>query len=438
MSGKIFLSPDAPIVCPKCSNGFPLQLGITQQTIEKYESEYEAAITAERKVLEERLAKEAERKASKTFTDQIAQLTEQLGQSKHAAAEAKSLITKAQIDAKNKALAEFELEKKSFAEEIAEKDTKLKIFREQELKLRTEKRELEEARQNMQLEMVRKIEEERQKIQQQIVDTESEKFKLKEAELRKQIDDARKANEDLRRKLDQGSQQLQGEVLELALEGILTDAFRHDRIDEVKKGQRGADVLQTVCTPSGQICGKIVWEAKRAEYWSDKWLTKLKDDQLDVRADIAVLVTTAMPKGTTEPFCLIGDIWLTSPHVIRPVGEMLRIMLLEANRLKLINTGRNEKMDLLYKYLSSAQFAQKVRTVLESLESMRNDLEAEKRAMQRIWTKRQAQIERVTGSMVGVVGELQGIAHDSLPQLESIEQLALPTGDIEELVDSRP
>ena len=429
MSNKIILSSDEPIICPKCNHKFPLHLGITQQTIEKYESEYEAVFAAERKALEERLAKEAERRANKTFTDQIAQLTEQLGQSRQAAEEAKSLITKAQADAKAKAQADFELEKKSLAEELAEKDSKLKAFREQELKLRAEKKELEEARQNMQLEVVRKVDEERQKIQKQIVDTESEKFKLKEAELRKQIDDARKVNEDLSRKLEQGSQQLQGEVLELELESILADAFRHDRIEEVKKGQRGADVLQSVCTPTGQVCGKIIWEAKRAEHWSDKWLTKLKDDQLEAKADIPVLVTTAMPKGNNEPFYMIGDVWVVAPHVMRPVAETLRIILLEANRLKLINTGRNEKMELLYNYLSSTQFAQKVRTMLESFESMRNDLEAEKRAMQRIWTKRQAQIERVTGSMVSVVGELQAIAHDSLPQLESIEQLALPKGE---------
>ena len=429
MANKIILSSDEPIICPKCNHKFPLHLGITQQTIEKYESEYEAVFAAERKTLEERLGREAERKANKTFTDQIAKLTEQLGESKQAAEEAKKLIAKAQSDAKAKALAEFEQEKKSLAEELADKDSKLKPYREQELKLRAEKKALEEARHNMQLEVVRKVDEERQKIQKQIADTESEKFKLKEAELRKQIDDAMKVNEDLSRKLKQGSQQLQGEVLELELEAILTDAFRNDRIEEIKKGQRGADVLQSVCTPTGQVCGIIIWEAKRAEHWSDKWLTKLKDDQLEAKADIPVLVTTAMPKENNEPFYMIGDVWVVAPHVMRPVAETLRIILLEANRLKILNTGRNEKMELLYNYLSSTQFSQKVRTMLESFESMRNDLEAEKRAMQRIWTKRQAQIERVTGSMVSVVGELQAIAHDSLPQLEAIEQLALPKGE---------
>jgi hypothetical protein len=141
-----------------------------------------------------------------------------------------------------------------------------------------------------------------------------------------------------------------------------------------------------------------------------------------------VLVTTVLPKGITEPFARIGDIWVVSPHVMRPVAEALRVTLLELQRLRLVNTGRNEKTEQLYNYLSGVHFAQRVRTMLESFEAMRSDLEAEKRAMQKIWAKRYSQIERVTGSMVNVVGELQAIAQDQLPELEAIEQLSLPGG----------
>lgn len=190
-----------------------------------------------------------------------------------------------------------------------------------------------------------------------------------------------------------------------------------------QKYQAAADVVQTVMTTQGQACGKIIWEAKRAENWSEKWLTKLKDDQQEALADIAVLVTTVMPKGVDEVFVRVGDVWIVSPHVIKPVAEMLRVVLLEANKLKLVNTGRNEKMELLYNYLSSAQFSQKIRTMLDSFESMRSDLEKEKRSIQGIWSKRQIQIERVTASMITVVGELQGIAHEALPQIQNIETL---------------
>lgn len=139
-----------------------------------------------------------------------------------------------------------------------------------------------------------------------------------------------------------------------------------------------------------------------------------------------MLVTTAMPKGMNEPFTRIGDVWVVSPQVMRPVAETLRVTLLELQRLRLVNTGRNEKMEQLYDYLCGAPFAQRVRTMLESFVAMRSDLETEKRAMQKMWAKRQAQIERVTGSMVTVVGELQAIAQDQLPRLDDIESMEGP------------
>ncbi|MGB2832937.1 MAG: DUF2130 domain-containing protein [Methylotenera sp.] len=423
MIKKIIISADEDITCPKCAHHFPLSESIARQTIERYESEFDEVFSAQKKELEASIEKEAERKATKQFAEQIALLQEKLQDSKTAEEHAKKFITKAQVDAKAKAQQEFESEKKALSEELLEKDNQLNGFRMQEMELRKQKRALEDKQANMDLELQRKLEDERTKMIDQISASETARFSMIEAEYKKKIEDALRANEDLTRKLNQGSQQLQGEVLELELEYVLTTSFLHDQIDEVKKGQRGADVLHTVRTVQGIECGKIIWEAKRAENWTDKWLHKLKDDQQEAKADIAVLVTTAMPKGVDEVIVRIGDVWVVSPHVIKPVAEMLRVVLLEANKLKMVNTGRNEKMELLYNYLSSAQFSQKIRTMLEAFESMRTDLEAEKRAMQKIWSKRQTQIERVTTSMTTVVGELQGIAHEALPQLENIEML---------------
>jgi hypothetical protein len=423
MNKKIIIASDEKIICPKCTNHFSLSESITRQTIERYESEFDEVFLTHKKELEVSIEKEAERKASKQFSEQIALLEEKLKDSKNAEEDSKKLIVKAQTEAKAKASQEFELEKKAFEEELFEKNNKINEFREQEIELRKQKRAIEEQQANMHIELQRKLEDERAKIIDQISATETARFSMIEAEYKKKIEDAQKANEDLRRKLDQGSQQLQGEVLELELEQVLISSFLHDQIDEVKKGQRGADVLHTVRTIQGNVCGKIIWEAKRAENWTDKWLEKLKDDQQEAKADIAVLVTTVMPKGTNDVILRLGDIWVISPHVIKPVAEMLRVVLLEANKLKSINTGRNEKMEYLYNYLASTQFSQKIRTMLDAFETMRADLESEKRAVQKIWSKRQTQIERVTYSMTSVVGELQGIAHDALPQLDSIETL---------------
>ena len=429
MNKKIIIAADEEIVCPKCDHHFPLSEGITRQTIERYESEFDEVFAAQKKELEATLEKEAERKATKHFAEQIALLEEKLQDSKLAEEDAKQLVAKAQIEAKAKAQQEFESEKKALAEELLEKDNKINEFRVQELELRKQKRAMEEQQANMEIELQRKLEVERTKMIDQISASESARFSMIEAEYKKKIEDALKTNEDLTRKLNQGSQQLQGEVLELELEHVLSNSFLHDQIEEVKKGQRGADVLHTVHTQYGVACGKIIWEAKRAEHWTDKWLHKLKDDQQEAKADIAVLVTTVMPKGKDEVIVRMGDVWVISPQVIKPVAEMLRVVLLEANKLKLVNTGRNEKMELLYNYLSSAQFSQKVRTMLETFESMRGDLEAEKRAMQKIWSKRQTQIERVTINMTTVVGDLQGIAHEALPQLENLETLEAITDE---------
>ncbi|MEE9225743.1 MAG: DUF2130 domain-containing protein [Bacteroidota bacterium] len=307
-----------------------------------------------------------------------------------------------------------------------QKEQAIKDFREKELSLRREKQKLQQEKQNLELEVQRRIDKERLSIQEQVSKTEAEKFNLKEAEYKKKLEDAQKVNEELARKLEQGSQQLHGEVLELELESVLRASFPNDKIEPVRKGQRGADVLQKVYTPTGQRCGTIIWEAKRAENWSDKWVQKLKDDQLEAKAELAVIVTTNMPNGIEEPFSMLGDIWVAKDRVIKPVAQTLRLMLIEAYNLKLINTGKNEKMEALYTYLFSPQFAQRVRAVVETFVGMRRDLEQEKNAILRLWKKREAQIDRVATSMSGMVGELQAIAHESLPQLENIEQLSLP------------
>jgi len=429
MSAKITINSDETIVCPQCSEKFPLDQGITRQTIEKYENEFEKELVKRGKEREGEIAQDAEKKASKTYSLKILELESKLDEKEASLKQTHSLLLEAGKKARAKAQEEFELERRSLQEDLSQKEDALKKLRENELSLRKERQKMEEEKQNLELENQRKLDAERRKIQEQMAKTEAEKFRFKEAEYRKKLEDAQKVNDELTRKLEQGSQQLQGEVLELELEEVLRSSFPHDKIEPVRKGARGADVLQKVFTPSAQLCGTIIWEAKRAENWSDKWIQKLKDDQLEANAELAVLVSTQLPKDVDDPFTMIGDIWVTSHQLIRPVAETLRLMLIEANKLKLASIGKSEKMELLYNYLSSPQFAQKVRSVVETFISMKADLDREKSAMLRLWKKRESQISRVVNSMSGMIGELQGIAQDSLPQLESIEQLSLPSAE---------
>lgn len=437
---KIILNADEHIVCPKCAHDFILGEGITRQTIDRHAEEFESLLQSRRAELEAHLTQEAQRKATQMAAEQIAMLQEQVAAAKRSERAVQESIEKIRAEARANAVAEAEQARVALEEDLQRKNLELQNFRAQELALRRQKQELEEQQKNLELDLQRKLDDERSRITAVVSQREAERFALMEAEWKKKIEDAQKSNEDLRRKLEQGSQQLQGEVLELEVEQSLSTSFFHDLIEEVKKGVRGADVIQTVRTPAGITAGRIIWEAKRAENWSDKWLQKLKDDQQEAKAELAVLVTTVMPKGVTEPFTRIGDIWVISPQVLRPMAETLRVIILESHKLRQANVGRDEKIEQLYNYLASPTFAQRMRTVLDTFATMQTELEAEKRAMQKIWARRQVQIDRASKSMTTVVGELQGITMDSLPglsQIESLDALAAPVVDVagDDLVD---
>jgi hypothetical protein len=430
VDSKIIVRAEEDVACPKCAHHFPLHEGIARQTIERYATEFEESAREFRKQISVQLENEAERKARSAFTSKITELQDQLAQAKRGERETQERVERDRQTAVERATADAAQQLKALEEDLKRRAEELSRMRDTEIQLRRERQELEDLRANQELELVRRLTEERSKVADQVAQRADERHRLAEAEYRKKLDDVQRVNDELRRKLEQGSQQLQGEVLELHVEQSLTTSFLHDQIEEVKKGLRGADVIQTVRTPLGAVAGKIIWEAKRAESWSDRWLQKLKDDQQEARADLAVLVTTAMPRGIDVPFALVGDVWVVSPAVLRPMAETLRIILLEGHKLRQAHTGKAEKVELLYNYLASPNFSQRVRTMLESMRTMQQDLDAEKRAMTKIWSRRQAQIERVTASMATVVGEIQAISEDSVPGLDALEALQLPDADL--------
>jgi hypothetical protein len=425
LGSRIIVASDEQVACPSCSHAFPLDQGITRQTIEGYVNEFELAFSERARELEASLQQVAERKAIAEFSSQIEDLRRQALEARRAEEAAKSAMSTARDEARQKALADFDLEKRSLSEELAEKTETLRDYREKELALRTRARQLEERETSLQLEFERRLDVERRQVGEQVSRREAERFSFVEAEYKKKIEDAQLANETLRRKLEQGSQQLQGEVLELEIEHQLAVTFTHDIVEEVKKGQRGADVLQVVRLPNGQACGRIIWEAKRAGNWSDKWIAKLKDDQCEAKADIAVLVTTALPQGMSEPFGMLGDVWVVAPHLARPLAQTLRAALIEIHKLRAANIGRNEKVELLFNYVSSVAFAQQIRSMLESVAGMTCDLATEKRALQRMWSKRQGQIDSVACAIATIVGQINSIAHRDFVELDNLEALAL-------------
>jgi hypothetical protein len=416
MNKKIIIDAFDRVACPHCGKEFVLQDAITQQLIERYESEYESMLESERRQLRDTLAADAERAAAKRFDPQIAQLQDQLAQKETATAKMKAQLEATAQRAAEEARRDSAEQARTLEAELKLKEQRLAAYREAELVLRREKSELEEKQKEVALEIQREVDAQRKRIE----NSTAESYRLREAEWRKKIDDAQKANEDLKRKLEQGSQQLQGEVLELEIEDLLSAAFPFDGIEPVKKGARGADVIQTVRLRSGAVCGRVVWETKRAENWSNAWVPKLKDDQQAAGGELAVLVSTAFPAGISEPMVMYEGVWLVRPDLVRALAEALRTVLIESQRQKAISAGKGESMEAMYNYITSAQFAQKVRAVVDAYQQMRDDLDREKSAMQRLWKKREGQLERITSNMLGICGELQGVSEEALPQLDDI------------------
>ncbi len=223
-------------------------------------------------------------------------------------------------------------------------------------------------------------------------------------------------NDELKRKLEQGSQQTQGEVFELQLEELLRSAFPADHIEPVPKGMNGADLVQRVLNRSGQLCGTIVWESKRTKNWSDGWLQKLKDDQRVLRAEIAVLVSEVMPKDCNN-FMQLSGVWVSHISCAVSLAAVMRQYLLHLASTRAIAVGTAEKMEVLYRYVSSTEFRQRVEAVAETLIAMQKDLQEEKRVAERIWAKRDKQIERVIANTSGIYGDLQGLIGTSLQDI---------------------
>lgn len=419
MNSKIILNAEDQIACPHCNSEFPIKEAVAKHLIEKHEDEYQQLLSKELVSLQEQAAKEAEKSIAKTFKKQIETLQEQLAESQDSAKSLQARIAEEKKKAEDKIRESVKLEHDALEESLKSKEEQLAKFREQELALRKAKTELEDKQKDMELELARRVESEKESLRASIGD----EFRLKEAELRKKIDDASKANEDLKRKLEQGSQQLQGEVLELELEHELAQAYPLDDIDPVGKGTRGADVIQTVRLRTGTVCGKIVWETKRAENWSNGWITKLKADMQEVSGDIAVLVSTAFPAGIEEPMVMKDGVWLVKPALAKGLSEALRTVLTEAQRQKAVSVGKNEQMEALYDYICSTQFVQRIKAVVDHQEQMRLELDKEKSAMQRIWKKREGQIGGITNQMMAICGELQGLSHGSMPLLDDIALL---------------
>ncbi len=419
MKPLISISPTENMTCPHCAKDFELKQGISQQTIDGYQQAYQQSLENERTKIEAQVVQSAQQQVADKYLSEIAELNAELKASslgQQALEKRFSLVQEqAQKDAESAAAAKL----KQIQQDLLQKNKQLEDFAEKEIALRNEKNALEQKAKEFELQIQRRVDEEKRQLENQL----AENFKLKEAELSKQLTDARSVNEDLTRKLKQGSQQLQGEVLELEIEDVLLASFPDDSIKPVAKGARGADVLQSVMTRLGNHCGEIIWETKRAKSWSKDWVAKLKQDQQNAKASIAVIVSTIFPEESKESFIQHEGIWVVRPAAAKGLAVALRAGLISTAKQRSITAGKDKHKEALYDYLCSPQFTQKVIAVWESQNMMKEQLLKEQTAMKRLWKIREAQLDRISTNVAEMCGELEGIAGSPLPQLDSIGQL---------------
>lgn len=371
----------------------------------KSASEQELALRKRQRELEDR---------EESLRIERAELEEQARQ--QLAADRQKLIE----EGRRKAADELAAQVRERDEEVTGLRERLKTATEQELALRKRQRELDERAEQMQLEVDRRLDAERQQIREAACKRTGEEYELKLRDEQEKNEALRKQIDELKRRAEQGSPQAQGEALELTLEDMLREAFPADRIEEVPKGIRGGDALQRVVSPAGLDCGTILWEAKRTKNWSDSWLPKLRQDQRDAGAAAAILVSEVLPPGVTH-FALVDGVWVCSRSCAMHLASAIRIGMLDVGGARRALEGQHDKMEQVYNYLVSPQFRNRAAAIVEPLIAMQEELQVEKRSFERVWAKREKQIGQAMQGVMGMYGDFQGIIGASLPEIGGME-----------------
>ncbi len=421
------------ITCPNCKTEIKLTESLAAPLIESTRRDYEKRLTLKdtdiakkEESLREREA--AVSKAMQAIDDQVAEKLLQ-ERAKIVTEESKKakLALQMDIDQKARELAELQ-------EVLTQRDIKLAEAQKAQADLIRQKRDLDDAKRELELTVEKRVQDGLVATREQAKKEAEEGLKLKVMEKEQTIASMQTQIEELKRRAEQGSQQLQGEVQELELEAVLRTKFPRDTIEPVPKGEFGGDALQRVMGPLGQQCGTILWESKRTKNWSDGWLAKLRDDQRTAKAEIAIIVSQTLPKGV-ESFDLVDGIWVTNTKSVFSLAVALRHSLIEVASARQALNGQQTKTEMVYQYLTGPRFRHRVEAIVEAFSSMQEDLDREKKAITKQWAKREEQIERVMQSTVGMYGDLQAIAGKSLQEIEGLELAALePKNPIQQLL----
>lgn len=415
------------IICPNCKTEIKLTESLAAPLIESTRREFEQRLAKKDGEIAER--EQAMREKEKQLAEDKRKLDQQVSEQveEQLRKDRARIATEEAKKAKQAAATDLEQKSREVAdlqEVLKNREEKLAEAQKAQAELIRKQRELDDAKRELELTVEKRVQESLSSARDQARQEAEEQLKFKVMEKEQTIAAMQKQIEELKRKSEQGSQQLQGEVQELELENMLRAKFPFDSIEPVPKGEFGGDVLQRVAGAGGQPSGTILWESKRTKNWSDGWLAKLREDQRAAKAEIAVIVSQVLPKGV-ETFEMVEGIWVTHPRAALPVAAILRQSLLEIAMARQASEGQQTKTEMIYQYLTGPRFRHRVEAIVEAFSTMQEDLDKERKAIMKQWAKREEQIERVMGATVGMYGDLQGIAGKSLQEIEGLSLQAL-------------
>jgi hypothetical protein len=407
------------IICPQCKTEIKLTESLAAPLLESVKRDYEQRLSQKDADMTQREQALADRtqaleKAKANLDQQVAQKLQQERVRIGAEEQQKARLAFGNdLDQKTKEIYGLQ-------EILKQNNAKLADAQKAQAELIRKQRALDDAKRELDLTIEKRVQADLTSERDKAKKEAEEELKLKVMEKDQTITAMQRQIEDLKRRAEQGSQQLQGEVQEMELEALLAAKFPRDTIQPVPKGEFGGDVLQRVMGPLNQSCGTILWECKRTKNWSDGWLPKLREDQRTAKAEIAVIVSQALPKDV-ETFGFVDGVWIADPKVALPVALSLRQTLIEVASARQAAEGQQTKMEMVYGYLTGPRFRQRIQAIVEAFSSMREDLDREKKAITRQWAKREEQIDRVMNATVGMYGDLQGIAGKTLQEIEGLE-----------------
>jgi hypothetical protein len=410
------------ITCPFCKRDFKLNETLAAPLVDGVRRDYESRLAskdAEMAALEK--AVRAQEEAVINAKEKVdAEVADKLRRERAQIAEEEGRKAKQVLATE---LEQRARENADLQEVVREREAKLAEAQKAQAELLRKQRELDDARRELDLTVEKRIQEGLDATRIQARKEAEERLHLQVAERDQTIASMKQQLDEARRKAEQGSQQLQGEVLELELEASLRARFPTDIVEPVPKGEHGGDLVHRVVGSGGQVAGTILWESKRTKSWSDGWLAKLRGDQRAAKAEIAVIVSQALPKGV-ETFAFVDEVWVTHPRTAIPLAVALRGSLLEVAAARKAAEGQQTKMDMVYRYMTGPGFRHRVHAILEAFTGMQEDLDREKKLITKQWAKREQQIAQVMQATTGLYGDLQGIAGKTVVQIEGLE---LPT-----------